>query len=91
MVLLIVGAFVLILGTVMAVKAYLENRAEKAPFRNYYLPEHDRELLRLSSWSDDENQFDRQTRFEAFNTRDRGGNERYSNGGGTTWRNRDQD
>jgi hypothetical protein len=92
MVLLIVSAFVFILGMVMAVKAFLVNRAEeKAPFRDYYLPEHDRELLRLSAWSDDENKFDRQTRFEAFNTRDRQATGRYSRGSSKTWRNRDRD
>jgi hypothetical protein len=91
-VLLIVGAFVLILGTVKAVRAYLENRGEEmAPFRNYFGPEHDRDLLRQSSWCDDENLYDRRTRIDAFNIRDRGATERYSGGSGTTWRNRDRD
>ena len=91
-VLLIVGAFVLILGTVMAVRVYLENRVEEmAPFRHYFGPEYDRDLLRQSSWCDDENLYDRQTRFNAFNVRDLGATERYSRGSGTTWRNRDRD
>ena len=55
-VLLIVGAFVLILGMITAVRAYLENRRqETAPFRDYFGPEYDRDLLRQSSWCDDEN------------------------------------
>lgn len=63
-VLLIVGAFALIIGTVMAVRAYLENRGEEmAPFRNYFGPEYDRDLLRQSSWCDNENSYDRQSRF----------------------------
>jgi len=91
-VLLIVGAFALILGTVMAVRAYLENRGEEmAPFRNYFGPEYDRDLLRQSSWCDDGNLYDRRTRMNAFNTRERGATERYSTGSGTTWRNRNRD
>ena len=91
-VLLIVGAFALILSTVMAVRAYLENRGEEmAPFRNYFGPEYDRDLLRQSSWCDDENPYNRRTRIDAFNVRDRGATERYSSGSGTTWRNRDRD
>ena len=92
LVLLIVGAFVLILGTVMAVRAYLENRGEEmAPFRNYFGPEYDRDLLRQSSWCDNESPYDRRTRFNAFKVRDRGATERYSSGSGTNWRNRDRD
>jgi hypothetical protein len=92
LVLLIVGAFALILGTVMAVRAYLENRGEEmAPFRNYFGPEYDRDLLRQSSWCDDGNLYDRRTRMNAFNTRERGATERYSTGSGTTWRNRNRD
>jgi hypothetical protein len=87
-----VGAFALVLGTVMAVRAYLENRHEEmAPFRNYFGSEYDRDLLRQSSWCGDENLYDRRTRFDAFNVRDRGVTERYSSGSGTTWRNRDRD
>jgi len=91
-VLLIVGAFALILGTVKAVRAYLENRGEEmAPFRNYFGPEYDRDLLRQSSWCDNENPYDRQTRLNTFNVRARGTTERYSSGRDTAWRNRDQD
>ena len=91
-VLLTVGAFVLILGTIRAVRAYLENRSEEmAPFRNYFGSEYDRDLLRQSSWCDNENLYDRRTRLNALNIRDRGATERYSGGSGTTWRNRDRD
>lgn len=88
-VLLIVGAFVLIPGTVMAVRAYLKNRGEEmAPFRNYFGPEYDRDLLRQSSWCDNENPFDRQTRLNASNVREQDATERYSSGSGPTWQNR---
>jgi hypothetical protein len=91
-VLLTVGAFVLILGTVKAVRAYLENRGEEmAPFRNYFGPEYGRDLLRQSSWCDNENPYDRQTRLNALDIRERGTTERYSSGRGTTWRNRGRD
>jgi len=91
-VLLTVGAFALILGTVKAVRAYLENRGEEmAPFRNYFGPEYDRDLLRQSSWCDNENPYGRQSRFNAFNVRDRGVIGRHSTGSGTGWRNRDRD
>ena len=91
-VLLTVGAFALILGAIRAVRAYFENRGEEmAPFRNYFGPEYDRDLLRQSSWCDSENPYDRQTRLNALNIRERGATERYSSGRGTTWRNRDRD
>jgi hypothetical protein len=89
-VLLVVGAFVYILGTVKAVRAYLENRGEEmAPFRNYFGPEYDRDLLRQSSWCDDESLKDGRTRVSAFS--DRNATERYSSGSSTAWRNRDRD
>ena len=89
-VLLIAGAFVLILGMITAVRAHLKNRAEKlAPFRHYFGPEYYRDLLRQSSWCDDENLYDRQTRYNAFNVRNPGADERYSRSSGTTRRNRE--
>jgi hypothetical protein len=91
-VLLTVGAFVLILGTIRAVRAYLENRSEEmAPFRNYFGAEYDRDLFRQCSWCGDDNLYDRRTRVDALNVRDRSAIERYSGGSGTTWRNRDRD
>ncbi|MGO8933101.1 MAG: hypothetical protein ACLPLZ_14230 [Terracidiphilus sp.] len=92
LVLMIVGAFVLLLGILMEVKAHLENRGEElAPFRNYFGAENDRDLQRQSSWSDGENPSDRRTRFEAFNVSDCGVTGRYSRGGSTILRNRDRD
>jgi hypothetical protein len=91
-ILLIVGAIALILGMVMAVRAYLENRGEEiAPFRNYFGPGYDRDLLRQSSWCDNENPYECQTRLNAFDIRERGGTERYSSGRDATWRNRGRD
>jgi hypothetical protein len=90
-VLLIVGAFALILGTVMAVRAYLENRGEEmAPFRNYFGPDYNRDLLLQSSSCDDENLKDR-TRIDTFNVRDRDAVEQYLSLSGKAWRNRDRD
>ena len=92
MVLLIVGAFVVILGSVKAFRSYIVNRDEEmTPFRNYFGPEYDRDLLRQSSWCDDDNLNDRRTRIDAFNVRDRGATERYSSGSGRTWQDRDRD
>jgi len=89
---LIVGAFVLVLGAVMAVRAYVKNHfEERAPFRHYFGPEYDRDLLLQSSWCDDDSLYDRRTRIDATNVRDRGASERFSSGSGTAWRNRDLD
>ncbi len=88
---LIIGTLVLILGAVFSVRAYLENRDEEmAPFRDYFGSEYDRDLLRQSAWSDDENLYGRRTRY-AFNIRDWAAIERDSRAGGTTWRNRNRD
>lgn len=55
-VLMILGAFVLILGMVIYVRAQLENRSEEmAPYRHYFGTEDERDLLRQSSWYDCEN------------------------------------
>jgi hypothetical protein len=92
LVLMIVGAFVLVLGIVIDVRAHLENRAEElAPFRNYFGAEYDRDLLRQSSWSDGESSSDRRTRADAFNVSDCGATDRYSTSGGSVRRNRDRD
>jgi len=92
LVLMIVGAFVLILGMVMDVRAHLEDRREEmAPFRHYFGPEYDRDLLRQSSWCDGENLSDRRTRFDAFNVGHWDATERYSRSSGTIRRNRDRD
>ena len=91
-VLVIMGAFVLLLGTVMAVGAHIKNRDEaKAPFRDYFGPEYDRDLLRQSSWCEDEKLYDRHTTVDAFNARDRSATERYSRSSGTVWWSRNRD
>jgi hypothetical protein len=92
-ILLIVGAVAFILSTVKAVSAYLKNRGEEiAPFRNYFGPEYDRDLLRQSSWCDgDNNPYDRCTRVDAIDTRDRAATEQHSSGSGATLRNRERD
>lgn len=92
LVLMIVGAFVVVFGIVIDVRAHIENRAEElAPFRNYFGAEYDRDLLRQSSWSDGESTSDRRTRSDAFNVSDCGAAERYSRGSGSVRRNRDRD
>lgn len=56
LVLMIVGAFVLILGMVIYVRAHLENPSEEmAPFRHYFGTEDERDLLRQTSRHDGEN------------------------------------
>jgi hypothetical protein len=53
--LFLVGAFVFAIALVHAAKVLLRNRREKAaPFRNYFTAEYDRELLRYSALSEDE-------------------------------------
>jgi hypothetical protein len=70
--LLLVEALVFAFVTVMAVRAYIRHRAEEvAPFRDYFGPGYRRDLLRQSSWSDDENLYVLRTRY-AVNIPDRG-------------------
>jgi hypothetical protein len=53
--LLLVGAFVLIIGMVYGARTLLQNRRNAAaPFRNYFSTEYDRDLLRYSALSEDE-------------------------------------
>jgi hypothetical protein len=53
--LFLVGAFVLAIAMIHAAKVLLRNRREEAaPFRNYFTTEYDRELLRYSALSEDE-------------------------------------
>lgn len=96
-VLMFLGAFVLILGMVIYVRAQLENRSEElAPFRHYFGTEDDRDLLRQNSRydgqnpRDSENPSDRRTRFDAFSVGECGATKRYSRGGGAFRRNRDR-
>jgi hypothetical protein len=53
--LLLVGAFVFVIGMVHAVRILLRHRRyEAAPFRNYFPTEYDRDLLRYSALSESE-------------------------------------
>jgi hypothetical protein len=67
-----VAAVFLILGVGLAVRAYLRNRREKvAPFRDYFGPEYDHDLLQQSAFSEAEDwRADPQTRFAPFRLRD---------------------
>ena len=72
---LLVGAIILISGivmTVMVVRALIENRRENAaPFRDYFGPQYDRDLLRHSEFSESEDwQSDPHSRFAPFRLRD---------------------
>jgi|HubBroStandDraft_1064217.scaffolds.fasta_scaffold08619_2 hypothetical protein len=90
--LVIVGALVLILGTVVVVRAYLKNRLdEMAPFRDYFGAEYVRDLIRQSSWCDDESPYVRQNRIDSYDIRDRNANEQYLRGSGATWWKRNRD
>lgn len=75
---LLIGAFVLILATVVAVSAFLDNRREKvAQVRDYFGPEYNLDLLQHSSLSETEDWVaDRHARFAPFRLRDPGANER---------------
>jgi hypothetical protein len=71
---LLVGAFVLILGVGLVVRAFLGNRrGDSAPFRDYFGPEYDRDLLQQSTFSETEDwQADRHARFSPFRLREPG-------------------
>ena len=71
-VILFVGAFVLFLGVGLAVRAFLANLRERsAPFRDYFGPEYERDLLQQSAFSETQNwQEDGDSRFAPFRLRD---------------------
>ena len=88
---LIVCAFLLISGSVMALRSLLRGRAEEmTPFRDYFGREHDRDPLRKSSWRVGDNPYGLPTRF-TFNIRDLGLTRRPLRGNRTTRRNRNRD
>ena len=88
---LLVGALVLILAIVLAVRAILGHRREKpAPFRDYFGSGYRRDLLRQSDLSESEDwQAERQSRFTPFRLRDSGANERRTRVGGAARRDRE--
>jgi hypothetical protein len=90
--LLLVSAIILIPGIVMAFRAHLQNRRENAaPFRDYFGPQYDRELLRHSELSESEDwQADPHSRFAPFRLRDPD-TMRFTRVSGTTQRNCERD
>jgi hypothetical protein len=71
---LLVVVLALLLATILAVRAVVGDRKEKsAPFRNYFGPGYQRELLRHSDLSESEDwRADRQPRFTPLRLRDTG-------------------
>ena len=74
---MLVGAFFVILALVIAASAFLDSRRRKpAPFRDYFGPEYDRDLLQQSAFSETEDWLaDRHARFAPFRLRDPAANE----------------
>jgi len=92
LVLMLVGAFLVVVGLFIDIRAHLKNRSEEmAPFRGYFGAEYDRDLLRQSSWSDGENPSDLQNRFDATNVGDSSAIECGQEAGGAIRRSRDRD
>jgi len=91
--LLLVGAMILISGIVMAVRAHLENRRENAaPFRDYFGPRYDRDLLRLSAFSETEDwQADPHSRIAPFRLCDPEATRLFARLSCTAQRNRERD
>lgn len=75
---LLVGAFILIVGVVLGVREFLERRRVQAEsFRDYFGPDYDRDLLQQSVLSETEDWLaDRQVRFSLFCLREPGGYEK---------------
>ncbi len=71
-ILLLVGIFVLIFGIAMVVRALFKFRRKRSvPFRDYFGPEYNRDLLRHSALSETEDwRVDRRSRFAPFRLRD---------------------
>jgi hypothetical protein len=70
---LLVGVFVLLLGGVPILRAFIENRrGESASFRDFSSSGYDRDLLRQSDLSESEDwQAERQSSFTPFRLRNR--------------------
>jgi len=69
---LLAGAFILIVGIVLALRALLRYlRRDSAPFRDYFGPEYDSDMLQHSALSESEEwQTDYRPRFTPFRLRD---------------------
>ena len=92
----LVGAMILISSIVMAImafRAFLQNRREDAaPFRDYFGPQYDRELLRHSEFSESEDwQSDPHSRFAPFRLRDPNPTRRFTQVSRTPQRSRERD
>ncbi|MGA2168545.1 MAG: hypothetical protein ABSG62_10055 [Terracidiphilus sp.] len=89
--LLVATLALLLFCIVLALRAFLANRREEAaPFRNYFGPEYDRDLLQQSSWSETEDGMtDRPSRFAPLLLHDLGANERRTRVSGATPRDRE--
>ncbi len=88
---LLVGALAFILAIVLAVRAILGHRREKAaPFGDYFGSMYRRDLLRQSDLSESEDwQADRQCRFTPFRLRDSRANEQRTSPDGAAQRGRE--
>jgi hypothetical protein len=82
---------VLILGVGVAARAFLGyRRGKSAPFRDYFGPEYDRDLLQQSSLSETEDWLaDRHARFTPFRLRDPGTSQQRTRVSGATQLDRD--
>jgi hypothetical protein len=91
-VLLLVGVIILIFATIMALRSHLQNRrGNAAPFRDYFGPQYDRDLLRYSALSEAEDwQADPHSRFAPIRLRDPDTTNRFTNVSGTAQRNRER-
>jgi hypothetical protein len=91
--LLLLAATILVLGIVMAFRVHLRNRrGNGALFRNYFGPQYDRDLLRLSAFSETEDwQSDPLPRFASFPLRDADATRRLTRVSGTAQRDRERD
>ena len=87
------GAIILFVGVGLAVKAFFANLRERsAPFRDYFGPEYERDLLRQSFFSETQDwRADSDARFTPFRLREQGTSERRTRVGGSVRRDRDSD
>lgn len=75
---LLAGALALILGVIAVIRAFNRDRNRNAaPFRDYFGPGYDRDLLQQSAFSETEDWLaDGHARFSPFRLRDPAANER---------------
>jgi hypothetical protein len=75
---LFVGALIIVVCVILVFRAILQHRRnEAAPFRDYFGPEYDRDMLQQSELSESEEwRADRRYSFTPFRLRDPGASER---------------